>query len=96
MKSGVERINEERERQIDEGYDPKHDDEHQRMELVSAAVAYLMFNIIGGDQPMRYWPWERKSFHASIDLRDNLTKAGALIAAEIDRLNRFMEADKGK
>lgn len=34
----------------------------------------------------RYWPWDEKSFKPTTTLRD-LVKAGALIAAAIDRIN---------
>lgn len=34
------------------------------------------------------WPWDFESFRPSDDPVRNLVKAGAMIAAEIDRLNR--------
>lgn len=38
----------------------------------------------------RSWPWEQESFKPTSDIRD-LIKAGALIAAAIDRLNARKE-----
>lgn len=40
-----------------------------------------------------YWPWEANSLKPSRDPVENLVKAGALIAAEIDRLLRLREND---
>lgn len=37
---------------------------------------------------MHLWPWGTQSFKPTNSIRD-LTKAGALIAAEIDRLQRL-------
>lgn len=82
---GVALIAEERQRQIsDEGYTPEHDDRHDREELARAAAAYAV--------PTQPWPWhsdgDRRSRHAGDRLRQ-LAIAGALIAAEIDRLLRL-------
>lgn len=88
--NGTERIAAERQRQIEiEGYtlahDAKHDDEH----LAWAAACYLLterMSIKGDDFGERCWPWEHDSWKPSNDPIRNLEKAGALIAAEIDRL----------
>jgi hypothetical protein len=41
------------------------------------------------DQPMpMLWPWSGMDWRPSADRVRELAKAGALIAAEIDRLNR--------
>lgn len=37
----------------------------------------------------KFWPWERKWWKPSQDQVRNLVKAAALIAAEIDRLQRL-------
>lgn len=82
-------IGAERERQIeDEGYTPEHDRAHSHSELLNAALAYLQ---IAPD----IWPWDPAGFkparpfpHDTCDagcIRD-LVKAGALVAAAIDRL----------
>jgi hypothetical protein len=87
-KSGVERIAAERQRQVDaEGWTPEHDDRHDRMELRAAAFGYL--GAVRCDQavPMG-WPFEPEAWKPSDDSVRNLARAGALIAAEIDRILR--------
>lgn len=94
--SGVELIAAERLRQITaEGYDWAHDDEHDEGELALAAAAYAMTSI--GEVEDRgngevWWPWRSRhdaadGFKPTYGVRD-LVRAGALIAAEIDRLQR--------
>lgn len=46
--------------------------------------------------PAYPWPWEPSWWKPSDDPVRNLVKSGALIAAEIDRLNRLAELEKGK
>lgn len=86
---GVGLIAAERERQQSvEGWTPGHDDAHSRMEMVDAAVCYLRFGNIGMQgYPPHAWPWEASWWKPADPIR-NLVKAGALIAAEIDRLQR--------
>ena len=86
--SGADLIAAERRRQIDaEGWTPEHDDEHTAHELVYAAVAYA--KAAANDPFHAYqWPWAGASFKRCHDPIRNLVKAGALIAAEIDRLKR--------
>jgi hypothetical protein len=80
--SGIERIAAERQRQIDaEGWTAYHDDKHEYGELLEAAACYL-----GVGDPV--WPWQPESFRPVGNPIRNLEKAGALIAAEIDRLER--------
>ena len=92
-KSGVELIAEERARQISaEGWTPGHDDEHTDDEMPKAALCYIEEAIWGlyplaDMNPHPDWPWEPKWWKPSEPIR-NLVKAGALIAAEIDRLIR--------
>lgn len=87
MKTGVELIAEERKRQIgEEGWHTEHDDDHDSGELTSAAHAYLENNPV-------YWPWESSSWKPSSRIRD-LVKAAALIAAEIDRLQRLESRER--
>jgi chromosome segregation ATPase len=79
--SGANLILTERLRQISmEGYKPEHDDQHDREELLEAAIAYI-------NESPEQWPWENQWKPSGDRIRD-LTKAGALIAAEIDRLQR--------
>ena len=102
MKNGVQLIAEERERQISqEGWTPEHDDFHAHGEIACAAACYAnhasVTSYLNGQaghversaEPPRYWPWEDEWWKPSNDnpVRD-LVKAGALIAAEIDRLQR--------
>lgn len=97
MKSGIELIAEERKRQIEvEKWDDEHDSEHWQGELVDAAICYAMhkryFETNINDEmtsikvKIDFWPWENNWWKLSSDKIKNLVKAGALIAAEIDRL----------
>ena len=129
MKTGIELIAEERQRQIEkEGWDNLHDEDHDSMQLSGAAGCYvanainkfyeedirkhgqkarfqynfeaeLNFLVNSGDRGDRQvskagwrdgWPWEdnwdKRKNH---DKNRSLVIAGALIAAEIDRLNKF-------
>ena len=92
-KSGAELIAEERLRQtLVKGYTPKHDDQHTEGQLLEAAYCYgdpLADIGIGTNAAPYNWPWDEESWKPSDDPVRNLTKAGALIAAEIDRLIRL-------
>lgn len=93
MKTGTELIAEERARQIkSEGWTPAHDDEHEHGQLLDAGLSYLRAAINVGHpamrNPPREWPWEAEWWKPSSEPIRNLVKAGALIAAEIDRLQR--------
>lgn len=86
--TGTYMIAVERERQIkDEGYDAEHDHVHAPMTLARAAVSYILCN----DEKKRkiakntYWPWE-DMYYKPLDMKRNLVRAGALVAAAIDRL----------
>lgn len=86
--TGAYMIAVERERQVkDEGYNAEHDQAHAPMTLAKAAVSYILCN----DEKKRkiakttYWPWEDK-YYKPRDMKRNLVRAGALIAAAIDRL----------
>lgn len=101
--NGIESIAAERQRQIDaEDWTPEHDDEHDDGSLAQAAACYAAPSQLLVDgagvivQPIEHdeilplgWPeswntywWKPK------DRRYDLVRAGALIAAEIDRLDR--------
>lgn len=94
--NGIERIAAERKRQIEkEGWTPEHDDTHSKGELNAAAVAYAAANLdrsMGGEDAAfsSFFPsnWKVLWWKPSADPIRNLEKAGALIAAEIDRLQR--------
>lgn len=85
--TGVERIVAERLRQIEvEGWTPEHDFQYTEEELLNAATVYVLsdeYTTFGGISGI--WPWDRAWFKPATKIR-NLEKAGALIAAEIDRL----------
>jgi hypothetical protein len=87
--TGVELIVAERERQVSqEGWSSEHDDSHDGAELATAAVCYVLYgHHINGRVP-DLWPWDAPWWKPSKDAVRNLVKAGALIAAEIDRLQR--------
>lgn len=87
--TGAEIITEERQRQQTvEGWTAEHDDEHTARQLVWAAVAYAKFAPNELNRPPADWPWEDAWWKPSDDPIRNLARAGALIAAEIDRLKR--------
>ena len=79
-----------------EGWTPEHDDEHCNGELAMAAVCYI--NETGtvnrnGGKPWG-WPWDASWWKPNARRR-NLVKAGALILAEIERIDRAA-AGKGE
>ena len=86
--NGVLAITRERKRQIAEGFDADHDDGHIRGEMVFAAASYLVRNAFHDKTPPGYWPWDDSQWKPEKDRIAELKKAGALIAAEIDRINR--------
>ena len=93
MDTGIELIEAERRRQIEqEGWSAEHDDKHSRNQLQHAAACYLESakepNLPADYIPM-LWPWERNSWKPGTPKR-MLEKAGALYLAEIDRLRRLL------
>lgn len=81
-------LNEREAQETREGWTPAHDDQYQREELLLAAVAYISrLETTKPQGPPKYWPWDANWWKPK-DRRSNLIKAGALIAAEIDRLDR--------
>ncbi|EOK5831519.1 ead/Ea22-like family protein [Escherichia coli] len=80
-----------------EGWMPEHDDEHCNGELAMAAVCYI--NETGtvnrnGGKPW-WWPWDASWWKPNARRR-NLVKAGALILAEIERIDRAAGIGKGE
>lgn len=123
MKSGIELIAAERQRQIEvEGWNDLHDNDHNTMQLSGAAGCYLAnaINKAYEGEPhtkkkrarFQYnydemwkpgvvrkggwkdgWPWDEEwDKRKKHDKVRSLVIAGALIAAELDRLNS-LEAD---
>jgi hypothetical protein len=86
MKTGIELIAEERQRQIDvEGWTSEHDDKHEAKELVWAAMCYGLYDGVHWEGvPPPFWPWDSGWWKPSKDAIRNLTKAGALVAAQLD------------
>jgi hypothetical protein len=110
MKTAIELITEERQRQISAlHYTAHHDDRHDHRELAKSALCYLQHyirrawtftNELGmpgiEDGPATYrgepapndWEWDEIYWKPKDPLSD-LVKTAALIAAEIDRLQRL-------
>lgn len=98
----------ERQRQIAaEGWTPEHDDRYDTGELASAAASYAQCAGLQGEGAVtgnafktpyvENWPWSEHWWKPSTDPRRNLIKAGALILAEIERLDRAaIAAQQGK
>jgi len=92
MKTGIELIADERERQInEEGWNIEHDKiANNDGQLVSAAILYAIEddNRMYEHSPENVWPWDMTWWKPTPNNRvRELVKAGALIAAEIDRIN---------
>lgn len=99
----------ERRRQIEvEGWTPEHDDTHSKGEMASAAACYATeLDLWTGYEQAdrkgratlisaeRVWPWS--GWWKPTDRRRNLVKAGALILAEIERIDRAVpsSSDRG-
>lgn len=84
---GAARIASERRRQVErEGWSPGHDDQYKSRELIQAAVVYLTQS---GAWPDGWDPNFDKRYQHSYERR--LEIAGALIAAEIDRMERAIK-----
>ena len=90
----------ERQRQVTaEGWSHKHDDQYKNTELAFAASCYAFHAAAASwdleDNGIPYdshpvpkkWPWE-PSWWRPTDARRDLVKAGALILAEIERIDR--------
>lgn len=93
---GIELIAQERQRQIEvEGWTPSHDAKHTEGELANAAAYYAMTDDLisfiddkwGNDMHLYIWPFDLKWLKRTPKNRiKELQKSGALIAAEIERL----------
>jgi hypothetical protein len=105
MKTGTQLIAEERARQIsEEGWSAYHDETHIEGQLAYAGASYALYHALKTtfppasfkklkleDQATKEWPWDREWWKPSKDPIRNLAKAGALIAAEIDRLQAHQQ-----
>jgi hypothetical protein len=94
--TGIELIAQEREKQVATlHWSAQHDDGYTTGQLIMAASSYAdyaLWRVMGvghfGTMP-KQWPWEAKWWKPDVDPVRNLVVAGALIAAEIDRLQRL-------
>jgi hypothetical protein len=78
----------ERKRQIDgEGTVAEMDDQYTSRELAAAAVCYIEAASYPAGMKPTGWPWAAEWWKPT-DYRRNLVKAGALLLAEIERLDR--------
>lgn len=93
MKTGIEIIAEERKRQIEvEGWTSDNDSKYVDDQLAEAAASYALPNLwrISPDRIPITWPFDNRWWKPTPDNRiKELAKAGALIAAEIDRIQRM-------
>lgn len=107
-KSAANDIIAERQRQIsEEGWTPEHDDRYSCGELAGAAACYARYTNARGwvfpTNPSDYqsaeepsdWPWAAEWWKPTNPRRD-LVKAGALILAEIERLDRAAPAQESE
>lgn len=99
MSKALEDIAAERQRQIgQEGWTLEHDDQHSGGAMAFAAAAYA----IAGHRPYSevsptikgLWPWDMAWWKPTGGARRCLVKAGALIVAEIERLDRAASKTK--
>ncbi len=70
-----------------EGWTPEHDDEHVLGELAQAAACYAASAQFPPGDPPKRWPWASEWWKPK-DRRRDLVRAGALILAEIERIDR--------
>lgn len=96
MTKALDDIAAERERQKTvEGWTEAYDDQHATGDMAKAAACYALN---AGRAPQysdngyirSYWPWDWKWWKPK-DRRRDLVRAGALIVAEIERLDRLAE-----
>lgn len=77
----------ERRRQVEvEGWTPNRDDAYEDKQLRLAAACYALAHQVKVTIP-NIWPWHHTWWKPTTDRR-NLVKAGALILAEIERIDR--------
>ena len=103
MTKALEDIASERRREIGvEGWTFEHDDNHTDQSLAMAAALYAaprplyisVYTEPSTRQPERLslvdpWPWKDSDNRGKFDRRRSLVVAGALILAEIERLDRL-------
>ena len=76
-----------------EGWTPEHDDRHVFGEMAKAAATYAHPQNASHVFVARWWPWSLDWWKPTPENRKReLEKAGALLAAEWDRLDRIEKA----
>lgn len=98
MSPAILAIAAERRRQIDaEGWTPEHDDEHATGELAHAAACYAMMplrrEVMGLESPRTHWRWSYQWWKPQDNRRD-LIRSGAMIVAELDKMDRARKQKK--
>lgn len=105
MKTGIELIAAERERQVSaKGWTAEHDAAHDLGQMAGAGACYALnacgfanSHLLNAERhgithKVRVWPWAEHWWKPKDPIRD-LVRAGALIAAEIDRLQRLSNTE---
>ncbi|MCM7137132.1 hypothetical protein [Enterobacter cloacae] len=80
-------IAERQRQQSAEGWTPEHDDQYGESQLLWASSCYVLNTIHSFNRIPLDWPWEPEWWKPTNPRRD-LVKAGALILAEIERIDR--------
>lgn len=91
-KGAIDIMRERKRQETVEGFNSDHDDRYRSEQMASAAACYLTWPF--RETVPASWPWA-ESWWKPKDRRSNLVRAGALIAAEIDRLDRLAAQQAG-
>ncbi|GKX48002.1 hypothetical protein [Pectobacterium carotovorum] len=93
VSSAIKDVIAERQRQISaEGWTHEHDDRYEYCEMAVAAACYIMADDDPRADIPELWPWEPEWWKPT-NIRRDLVKAGALVIAEIERLDRVEAKD---
>ncbi|AFM76129.1 hypothetical protein F859_gp33 [Enterobacteria phage mEp390] len=88
LSNAVQSVISERQRQQSvEGWTPEHDDQYGESQLLWASSCYVLNTIHSFNRIPLDWPWAPEWWKPTNPRRD-LVKAGALILAEIERIDR--------
>lgn len=88
LSNAVQSVIAERQRhQSAEGWTPEHDDQYSKSQLLWASSCYVLNAIHPFNRIPFGWPWTPEWWKPTNPRRD-LVKAGALILAEIERIDR--------
>ncbi|ENU3990418.1 hypothetical protein ACFH0L_004671 [Enterobacter kobei] len=94
LSNAVQSVISERQRQQSvEGWTPEHDGQYSKSQLLWASSCYVLNTIQPFNRIPLDWPWAPEWWKPTHPRRD-LVKAGALILAEIERIDRA--AGKGE